>query len=99
MAGVSRDDLLQLARLARLHLEPAELDALSDEMAAVLEHFAALATIDTSDVPAMTHAVPMDLRLRDDEPQPSLAVEDALRSAPARDGDFFVVPAILPGGE
>jgi aspartyl-tRNA(Asn)/glutamyl-tRNA(Gln) amidotransferase subunit C len=96
---MSRDDLVQLARLARLHLEPAELDALTAELAAVLKHFAALAAVDTSDVPPMTHAVPMDLRLRGDEPQPSLAVEDALRGAPARDGDFFVVPAILPGGE
>jgi aspartyl-tRNA(Asn)/glutamyl-tRNA(Gln) amidotransferase subunit C len=99
MAGVSRDDLVQLARLARLHLEPAELDALADELTAVLEHFAVLAGVDTTDIPPMTHAVPMDLRLRNDEPQPSLTVDDALRGAPARDGDFFVVPAILPGDE
>ena len=99
MASVSRDDLVQLARLARLHLEPAELDVLGDELAAVLEHFAVLAAVDTTDVPPMTHAVPMDLRLRGDEPQPSLSAEDALRGAPARDGDFFVVPAILPGDE
>ena len=46
----------------------------------------------------MTNAVPMDLRLREDQPAPSLEAEVALKAAPARDGEFFVVPAIIAGG-
>ena len=97
MAALTRKEVEEIALLARLHLEPAELAALQDDLAAILEHFTAIAAVDTTDVVPMTHAVPMDLRLRADEPAPSLASADALRGAPARDGDLFVVPAILPG--
>jgi aspartyl-tRNA(Asn)/glutamyl-tRNA(Gln) amidotransferase subunit C len=96
---MTRTELEQLALLARLHLEPAELDSIASELAAVLEHFKELAAVDTTDVPAMAHAVPLDLRLRADVVQPSLSVEDALRGAPARAGDEFVVPAIIAGHE
>jgi len=96
---VTRAELEQLALLARLHLEPAELDQIASELGIVLAHFSELAAVDTTDVPAMTHAVPLDLRLRPDVALPSLSVDDALRAAPARAGDEFVVPAIIPGND
>ena len=96
---MTRAELEQLALLARLHLEPAELDQIASELGIVLEHFSELAAVDTTDVPAMTHAVPLDLRLRPDVALPSLSVDDALRAAPARAGDEFVVPAIIPGND
>ena len=99
MPGVSREDIVEIARLARLHLEAAELDRLERELGAILDHFAALANVDTTDVVPMTHAVPMDLRLRADVVLPSLPTDVAMRAAPARDGELFVVPAILPEGE
>jgi Asp-tRNA(Asn)/Glu-tRNA(Gln) amidotransferase C subunit len=45
----------------------------------------------------MTHAVPLELRLREDVVLPSMATQDALKGAPRRDGDLFVVPAIISG--
>jgi aspartyl/glutamyl-tRNA(Asn/Gln) amidotransferase C subunit len=45
----------------------------------------------------MTHAVPFDCPLREDEPAPSLSVDDALRNAPRRHDSFFEVPRIVPG--
>jgi aspartyl-tRNA(Asn)/glutamyl-tRNA(Gln) amidotransferase subunit C len=98
MPSLSRTEVEQIALLARLHLDDGELAKMQDELGAILEHFGALAQVDTASVQPMTHAVPMDLRLRPDEVQPSLPVEDALRNAPARDGDLIVVPAIIPGG-
>ena len=92
-------EIVELASLARLHLEPDEIERLQTELGAVLEHFAVLAGVDTTDIVPMTHAVPMELRLRDDKVQPSLPTQDAMKGAPKRDGDLFVVPAILPGGE
>ncbi|HEY5950442.1 MAG TPA: Asp-tRNA(Asn)/Glu-tRNA(Gln) amidotransferase subunit GatC [Kofleriaceae bacterium] len=89
----------EIALLARLHLDPSELDKMQGELGAILEHFAALAQVDTTDVQPMTHAVPMDLRLRPDEPAPSLSIEEALRGAPAKQDNVFVVPAIIGGGE
>ena len=48
----------------------------------------------------MTHAVADgEAPLRDDEPQPSLAAAEALFGAPKREGDLFVVPAIIPGSD
>ena len=99
MPALTRTDVEEIALLARLHLEPDELSRMETELGAILEHFAALAQVPTDGVAPMTHAVPMDLRLRVDEPAPSLPVDDALGGAPTRQGDVFVVPAIIGGGE
>jgi aspartyl-tRNA(Asn)/glutamyl-tRNA(Gln) amidotransferase subunit C len=95
MAALTRQDVLDIALLARLHLEPDEADRLSGELSSILEHMEALGAIDTDGVEPMTHAVPMRLRLREDEVEPSLPVEAALHPAPDRSGDLFRVPHII----
>jgi aspartyl-tRNA(Asn)/glutamyl-tRNA(Gln) amidotransferase subunit C len=97
MAELTRKEVDEIALLARLHLEPDEIARMQVELGVIVEHFGALAAVDTNEVAPMTHAVPMDLRLRPDEIQPSLAPDEALGDAPARDGDLFVVPAIIGG--
>jgi aspartyl-tRNA(Asn)/glutamyl-tRNA(Gln) amidotransferase subunit C len=99
MPTLSRKEVEEIAVLARVHLESAELEAMQAELGAILEHFGALAAVDTTDVAPMTHAVPMDLRLRPDQVAPSLPVAEALRAAPVKQGDVFVVPSIIPGSE
>ena len=95
MAKLTRDDVLDIAGLARLHLEPDEVEKLRGELSAILEHMDELAALDTSGVEPMTHAVPMALRLRPDEVEPSLPAEEAVRQAPDRAGDLFQVPHII----
>ena len=95
--SLTRKEVEDIALLARLHLEPDELARMQEELAAILEHFGAIAQVDVTDVPPMTHAVPMELRLRADVVEPSLPVADAMRGAPARAGDLFLVPAIISG--
>jgi aspartyl-tRNA(Asn)/glutamyl-tRNA(Gln) amidotransferase subunit C len=90
--SLSRKDVEELALLARLELAPAELDAMQAELATLLAHFDVIAQLDTTDV---THAVPTDLPLRADVPAPSLPASVALAGAPKREGDLFVVPAII----
>lgn len=99
MPALTRKEVEEIALLARLHLESAELERMERELGAILEHFQTIAAVDTSAVPAMTHAVPMDLRMRIDLPDPSLPAEVALASAPKRDGDLIAVPSsiALPG--
>jgi aspartyl-tRNA(Asn)/glutamyl-tRNA(Gln) amidotransferase subunit C len=99
MPALTRKEVEEIALLARLHLAPSELEAMQLELGAILEHFGAIAAIDTTDVLPMTHAIPIDLRLRPDEVEPSLPVDEALRGAPARAGDLFVVPSIIPGSD
>ena len=84
MPQLTRKEVDEIAMLARLHLEADEAMRMQDELGKILDHFLALATVDTDGVPAMTHAVPMDLRLRADEPAASLPASEAVRAAPAR---------------
>ncbi len=98
MPALTRKEVEEIALLARLHLEPGELDQMQEELGAILEHFGTLAQVDTTDVQPMTHAVPMDLRLRPDEVAPSLPTEGALRAAPVKQDGVFVVPAIIDPG-
>jgi aspartyl-tRNA(Asn)/glutamyl-tRNA(Gln) amidotransferase subunit C len=99
MAQLTRKEVEEIALLARLHLEPAELERMQDELGAILSHFRSIAVVDTTDVAPMTHAVPTDAPLRADVSAPSLPPAEALRAAPRREGDLFVVPAVLPGAE
>ena len=99
MPALTRKEVEEIALLARLHLEPEELERMQSELGAILEHFGALAAVETSGVPAMTHAVPMDLRMRIDVSEPSLPTETALANAPRREDDLIVVPlSIAPAG-
>jgi aspartyl-tRNA(Asn)/glutamyl-tRNA(Gln) amidotransferase subunit C len=97
MPTLTRKEVEEIALLARLHLESSEIDAMQAELGNILEHFAALASVDTADVVPMTHAVPMDLRLRVDLVEPSLPAEEAVSGAPAKQDDEFLVPAIISG--
>jgi aspartyl-tRNA(Asn)/glutamyl-tRNA(Gln) amidotransferase subunit C len=94
MAALTREEVQEIALLARLHLEEDEVERLCGELSAILEHMEALRAIQT-DVEPMTHAVPMALRLRADEVEPSLPVEEAVGQAPDRQDDLFQVPHII----
>ncbi len=95
MAGISRDDVVHVARLARLDLTDEELDRFTGQLAAVLEHAADVAALDTSGVPPTAHPLPLVNVLRDDVPGPSLDREEVLAQAPAAEDGRFRVPRIL----
>lgn len=92
---LSRDDVLHVARLARLNLSDEEIDRFTGQLSAVLEHAADVAALDTSGVPPTAHPLPLENVLRDDEVRPSLAPDEFLREAPAAEAGRFRVPPIL----
>lgn len=92
---LSREEVEELALLARIALRPDEIEALRGDLAAILDHMAVLRDVDTTGVEPMTHAVPMTLRLRADAPAPSLDQDVALAGAPDTADGYFVVPAII----
>lgn len=80
--------------LARLGLEEGEEEYYAQQLSGILSHIDRLGQLDTEAIPPTAQVVPLELRLRDDEPGPSLGQRLALANAPeARDG-MFVVKAI-----
>jgi aspartyl-tRNA(Asn)/glutamyl-tRNA(Gln) amidotransferase subunit C len=95
MSALSKEEVEEIALLARLRLDAAEIDRLAGELSAILGYVEQLQAVDTTGVEPMTHAVPLDCPLRPDALAPSLSVEEALADAPAREDDCFSVPRII----
>lgn len=92
-AVIDRDEVLHVARLARLALSEEEIEPMAHELSAVLDHVATISQLDLTDVPPTSHVVEVTGRLRPDEPRPCLPREVALAQAPAVDQDGFLVPS------
>ena len=97
MPSLTRADVEHVAHLARLGLTGEELARLEGQLNHILEQYAKLAELDTDAIPPTAQTIELENILRDDVARPSMPVEDVLANAPERDGDFFVVPAILGG--
>ncbi len=97
MSRISPEEVRELALLARLAMSDQEVARMTGDLAAILTYVDALRELDTAGVDPMTHAVPFDCPLRDDQVAPSLPVDAALANAPRREGSFFQVPRIVPG--
>ena len=89
------DEVRKVARLARLDLPDADLAVLARQLTAILGYMDQLKELDTETVEPLAHPLPVQNVFRPDELRPSLPVDEALRNAPARVGDFFAVPAVL----
>ena len=79
---IDREQVLHVARLARLEFEDAELERIAGDLSGILEHVDKISTLDLDDVPPTSHVVALENVLRPDEPEPSLSRERALESAP-----------------
>jgi aspartyl-tRNA(Asn)/glutamyl-tRNA(Gln) amidotransferase subunit C len=98
MSKISADEVRETAMLARLELTDAELQRLTRELDAILGYMDLLAKLDVSNVEPTTHAVPLDLPLRDDALEalePHLPLDAALADAPRRHDGLFEVPKII----
>jgi aspartyl-tRNA(Asn)/glutamyl-tRNA(Gln) amidotransferase subunit C len=90
---IDRDEVMHVARLARLALSEQELEPMARELSAVLDHITKIGELDLKDVPPSTHVVEVTGRLRPDVPRASLPREVALDQAPAVSGEGFLVPS------
>ncbi len=93
--ALTRAEVEKVALLARLELEPQELELLTAQLARVVEYVDQLAQLDTQGVEPLAHAVELTNVFRPDQVQPSLPRQKALQQAPRTDGEFFRVPAVL----
>jgi aspartyl-tRNA(Asn)/glutamyl-tRNA(Gln) amidotransferase subunit C len=90
--AISRDEVLHVARLARLALTDAEVERLGAQLSAILEAVGKVAELDLSDVEPTSHPLDLANVWADDEPRHSLSNDEAFTNAPKRDGGFFKVP-------
>jgi aspartyl-tRNA(Asn)/glutamyl-tRNA(Gln) amidotransferase subunit C len=90
---ISREEVLHVARLARLELGEAEIEPMARELSAVLDHVARIKELDLADVEPTSHVVELTSALREDVVRPCLPREVALAQAPAVSEDGFLVPS------
>lgn len=90
---IDRDQVLHVARLARLRLSEDEIDTMASELSGVLRQIEKIGELDLEGVPATTHVVDLVNALRADEPEPCLPVEVALAAAPEPVAAGFGVPS------
>lgn len=92
---ISRQEVETMAQLAQLIFTDEEKLILQEQLSAILDYAAMLQEVDTTGVPAMTSAVPLDNVMRPDEVQLSFDPETALYNAPEAEAQSFKVRAVL----
>ncbi len=92
---LSREEVLRIARLARLGVTEEDVDKFREQLSNILQNFEILRQVDTEDVPPTAQSIVLQNIMRDDEVAPSLPPEDILANAPRREGECFRVRAVL----
>jgi aspartyl-tRNA(Asn)/glutamyl-tRNA(Gln) amidotransferase subunit C len=90
---IDREQVLHVARLARLRLSDDEVERMGAELSAILEHIEKIGELDLEGVPPTSHVVEVTNALRADEPRPSWPREEMLAAAPAVADEGFEVPS------
>jgi aspartyl-tRNA(Asn)/glutamyl-tRNA(Gln) amidotransferase subunit C len=90
---IDRDQVLHVARLARLRLDEDEIGQMSGELSSILDHIEKIEELDLDDVEPTSHVIAVENVLRPDEPRPSLPREKALEPAPDVAAGGFRVPS------
>jgi len=91
--AISRDEVLHVARLARLELSEAEVERFAEQLSAILEAVGKVSELDLEGVEPTAHPLELANVWAEDEPRPCLSVDEALANAPDREGGSFRVPA------
>jgi len=92
--AITRDDVLHVARLARLEIPMGEIERVQAQLGAILEAVGKVAELDLADVEPTSHPLDVVNVWGDDVPRPSLPREDALANAPDPVDGQFRVPAV-----
>jgi aspartyl-tRNA(Asn)/glutamyl-tRNA(Gln) amidotransferase subunit C len=89
---ISSDEVRHVARLARLELTDEEVERFAEQLGAILEAVGKVDELDLAGVEPTSHPLDLANVWAEDEPRPSLPLEEALANAPDADGSYFRVP-------
>ena len=92
---LSREEVLHIARLARVGVTDEDVDRLSEQLSNILENFEALQQVDTENVLPTAQSIILQNVTRDDSVIPSMSPEDVLANAPRQEQDHFKIKAVL----
>jgi aspartyl-tRNA(Asn)/glutamyl-tRNA(Gln) amidotransferase subunit C len=92
MARITRDEVLHVARLARLELSDGEVTKFQAELSEILETVSKVAELDLAGVPPTAHPLEIANAWADDVPRPCLPLDEVFANAPDRDDDYFRTP-------
>jgi aspartyl-tRNA(Asn)/glutamyl-tRNA(Gln) amidotransferase subunit C len=90
---IEREQVLHVAKLARLRLSEAEVEKMAGELSGILEHVDRIGELELADVPPTAHVVDLENVLRPDEPRPSWPRDAVLEQAPDPADGAFRVPS------
>jgi len=90
--AITHEEVLHVAKLARLELTDDEVERLTEQLGAILEAVSKVSELDLSDVPPTSHPLELVNGWGEDEPRESLSLDQAFANAPTREGDLFKVP-------
>jgi len=93
--AVTKKDVDTVAALARLSFTDEEKEKMMDILNNILEYFDKLSELDTEGVEPLTHILPVQNVMRDDDVKPSYDQETALKNAPKHDRGHFVIPKVI----
>ena len=88
-------EVAKVALLARLRVEPAQLETFTGQLNSIVDYVAQLQELDTTGVEPLAHGIEVRNVFRDDQRKPALDREKALANAPERNQVAFLVPAVL----
>ena len=92
--AITRDDVLHVARLARLEIPEDEIEIVQGQLSAILDAVGKVSELDLADVEPTSHPLDVVNAWREDEPRPSLPRAQALANAPDPADGSFRVPAV-----
>ncbi len=92
MARITRDEVLHVARLARLELTDDDVAKFQEQLSDILEAVSKVSELDLSDVPPTAHPLAIATAWAEDVPRDCLPLDEVFANAPDRDGDYFRTP-------
>ncbi len=92
MARITRDEVLHVARLARLELSDEEVARFQEQLSDILEAVSKVSELDLGDVPPTAHPLALANAWAEDEPRPCLPLDEVFANAPDRDDGYFRTP-------
>jgi aspartyl-tRNA(Asn)/glutamyl-tRNA(Gln) amidotransferase subunit C len=95
LMSLTNADVAKVAYLARLRLEPQELETFTGQLNSIVDYVAQLQEVDTAGVEPLAHGIEVRNVFREDVRGPALDREQALANAPERNREAFLVPAVL----